>query len=232
MDGTLSNTQSHTIGLALTDAKKPAAIEYVANNAGLLAGVPLIKQEPIRLHVTTEALIVLTASVFQWPIQRLRPLAIVGRFAKVDYMPVQGYDPDIILALGSTPGAKAFNARMLEFQDIRRLTNMNPGDWYRLAIDKAKSFVEPLYQMQAVYAEVKFVAEWISLICATGSRISDGLGVNRPNFDRQAMAERLRIERQEAEKRSEEQRQRAEQERIDLYKLNEWDLGSGYSLEG
>lgn len=202
-------------------------IQIIADSAGIINAVPFVVAPPIKVNVTPEALTIFTAAAFRWPIQHITPLQIVGRFAKIDYIPVAGKDPDIILAIDWTDAANDFNRVMLEFQEHRREYRLNPGEWYRQAIEIARKFIAPLSGMGSVYSEVKFVSDWVNLVCASGERIDDGIVSYEKRRERQSKIDALLSKQQEEKQRIFELRLQAEEEKKRIvYEVSLYDCGS------
>jgi hypothetical protein len=136
--------------------------------------------ETANIKVDPDILLILTAELLGWPVTLAKIREQAGRFAVVEYTPVRGADPDILLALDISPQVTAFHTAVRAFQDGRRAKNLDPGQWYRSMKPVAQKLAEPLWRLNPTRTEANFVIRWVLLTVAKGARINDGVGVATP----------------------------------------------------
>lgn len=126
-------------------------------------------------HVDLQLLAIYTAEALAWPVSSVKITHQVGRMAIVDYAPVQGYDPDLLLVLETSKAGAAFNRAVAMLQNIRRAPMVNPAKWYQQARQAAQALAGPLWVLQPAAAEADFVIRWALSVAAQGRVIQDGI---------------------------------------------------------
>lgn len=122
-----------------------------------------------------ETVTILAAEVLSWPVTKIDITQQVGRFVLIEYTALQGRDPDLLLVLSWSAAARKFHQIVERFQDLRRHTRIDPGNWYRLAKPYLREIVAPLWLLEPTTAEAAFVMRWFMLSIAQGRRIHDGI---------------------------------------------------------
>jgi hypothetical protein len=122
------------------------------------------------IAVDDELVAIITADTLGEPVRDVAVLDGVGRFVRIEYEPLESYDPDIVLAL--VPGAQPFHRAVLEFQRGRYGYPYSGWDkWYRKMKDLARALVPPLLRLQPHPLEADFVVRWALSVCAHGRTI-------------------------------------------------------------
>lgn len=147
------------------EAEADAIYQIAITDQGLVDTMPLItamKNIDFTPDITDEVTGMLVANVLQWPVKNVAATKQVGRFVQVDYQPITAPDPDIIIALETSPAAHDFHAAMLAHQEARSNRGMrdDPQAWYRRVMHSAQELVPPLLDLQASQPEAAFVLLW------------------------------------------------------------------------
>lgn len=120
---------------------------------------------------------VLLADLFQWPMQSAKVRQQVGRFALVEYTPVDNVDPDIVIMVGS--GHQAFNRAVIALQCHRR-ERQSPQLWYQNAKLLSVAINAALAHVRATNEEQWFVQEWAETVISGMRTITGPVPPNNP----------------------------------------------------
>jgi hypothetical protein len=122
------------------------------------------RQGMVTLARDPELVTILAADVLQMPVQSVRLVDQVGRFALVEYMPVADLDPDLVIYCDV--GGHRFHQAIRDFQQARDRGYIHPAEWYQRAKAAARGLIAPLGALNPTPAEADFVLRWALLACA------------------------------------------------------------------
>lgn len=131
-----------------------------------------VETEPVQ--VSPRELLWCMAHIMQTPVSEAMILSQVGRFALVEYTPLESRDPEMCICLAGETAA--FHRAILGFQEARTSGRYQWSEWYARAMEAAKLVLTPLRLLHPTPYEADFVIGWLLDVTSTGKALEPRSG--------------------------------------------------------